>query len=100
MRNHIDFTQFKKELLKDKEVKKEFDRLEPEFSVIKAVLKARIEKGLTQNELAEKVGTKQSAIARLESGSANPSIGFLQKVAEALGADLQINFILNKSQIV
>ncbi len=92
MRKHLDFAQFKREVLKDKEIKKEYEKLAPEFAVINAVLRARIEKGLTQKELAEKVGTKQSAIARLESGKANPSIGFLQKIAKALNFRLQINF--------
>ncbi len=92
MRKHLDFAQFKQELLKDKAVGKEYEKLRPEFEVIKAVLRARIEKGLTQRQLADKVGTKQSAIARLESGQANPSIGFLQKIAKALNFRLQINF--------
>lgn len=91
-RQHLDFKIWLADKLKDPEFKAEYDRQEPEFAVIKAILKARMEKGITQKELAEKVGTKQSAIARLESGNANPSIGFLQKVAGALGTNLQINF--------
>ncbi|OGK17391.1 transcriptional regulator [Candidatus Roizmanbacteria bacterium RIFCSPHIGHO2_01_FULL_39_12b] len=91
-RQHLDFNIWLKDKLKDPEFKAEYDRQEPEFAVIRAILKSRMEKGLTQKQLAEKVGTKQSAIARLESGNANPSIGFLQRVAEALGTNLQINF--------
>ncbi|HJZ24439.1 transcriptional regulator [Candidatus Roizmanbacteria bacterium RIFCSPHIGHO2_02_FULL_37_24] len=91
-KRHLDFNIWLKDKLKDPEFKAEYDRQEPEFAVIRAVLRARMDKGITQKQLAEKVGTKQSAIARLESGKANPSIGFLQKVAEALGTTLQINF--------
>ena len=49
-----------------------------------------LEKGITQNELAKKVGTKQSAIARLEGGNSNPSLSFLEKIALALGYQLKI----------
>lgn len=86
------FEDFKKEAFaKDPELKKAYDALELEFSIIEQVIRKRLEKGLTQKELAEKIGTKQSAIARLESGNANPSIAFLGKVAKALGGKLQIS---------
>ncbi|MDP1974473.1 MAG: helix-turn-helix transcriptional regulator, partial [Alphaproteobacteria bacterium] len=62
-----------------------------EFAVIKMIMKKRIEKGLTQKELAQKIGTKQSAISRLESGVYNPSLSFLQKVGEALDVKLKIS---------
>lgn len=82
----------RKEWLKDSEFKKEYDALELEFSIIEQVIKKRLEKGLTQKQLAEKVGTKQSAIARLEGGNSNPSVAFLSKIAKALGSKLQISF--------
>lgn len=63
-----------------------------EFSIIEQVIKKRLDKGLTQKQLAEKIGTKQSAIARLEAGSINPSVAFLAKVAKALGGKLQVSF--------
>ncbi len=85
-----DWKDFKKELFADPEVKRGYDVLELEFSIISQVLQKRLEKGLTQKQLAEKVGTKQSAIARLESGKANPSVSFLAKVSKALGGKLQI----------
>lgn len=90
MNTHSDFTQFKKQLLNDPATKREYDRLEPEFAIIRALLDARVNEGLTQKQLAEKLGTKQSAIARLESGRANPSIRFLKRVADALGRDFRI----------
>lgn len=91
-RKHLDFDIYLKKVLKDPKIKAEYDKLEPQFAPIEAILEARVKKGITQAQLASKVGTKQSAIARLESGNANPSIGFLQKLAEALGKKLVIKF--------
>ena len=91
-RKFLDFDEFLEVSLKNPKIKAEYDNLEPEFAVIEAVLKARVQKGITQEQLAKKIGTKQSAIARIESGNANPSIGFLQKLAEALGKKLVIQF--------
>ncbi len=84
------YRQLKKELLKDKEIKYAYEKLGPEFAVIEMIIKKRIERGLSQKELARKIGTKQSAISRLESGTYNPSLSFLQKVGEALDAKLKI----------
>lgn len=80
----------KRELLEDKEVKKEYDRLAPRYELISQLIEARNKKGLTQKQLAEKVGTRQSAIARLEGGNVNPSIEFLEKVSSALGRKLTV----------
>ncbi len=85
------YKQLKRELLKDKEIGQVYEKFGPEFAVIEMIIKRRIEKGLTQKELAKKIGTKQSAISRLESGTYNPSLSFLQKVGEALGAKLKIS---------
>lgn len=80
-----------KELLSDPKVKKEYDKLAPRYTVISQLISARLNKGLTQKEIAEKLGTKQSAIARVESGTVNPSLGFLQKFAQVMGYKLQIH---------
>ena len=87
-RKHLDFRVWEKEALKDPEFRAEYDRLQPEF----ALIRARIERGLTQGQLAKKVGTKQSVISRLESGRANPSIAFLKRLAQALNSHLEIRF--------
>lgn len=79
-----------KELLADPAVKREFDKLAPRYALISQVIAARIKKGITQKDLAEKMGTKQSAIARLESGNSNPSISFLEKLARVLGYKLTV----------
>ena len=88
----IDFEDFKrKAFAKDPELKRAYDDLEVEYSIIEQVIQRRLEKGLSQKQLAEKIGTKQSAIARLEGGNTNPSVAFLEKVAKALGGKLQIS---------
>lgn len=84
------YTQVKKFLLKDAVIKREYDELRPEFAIIALLIKMRLRKHLSQRELAERVGTKQSAISRLESGTYNPSLSFLYKVADALDARVRV----------
>ena len=84
------YKQFKKRLLEDKKIKQAYENLAPEFALIEIIIKKRIEKGLTQKELAKKIGTKQSAVSRFESGTYNPSFSFLQKIANALDTRLKI----------
>lgn len=87
--NHNDI---KNLLLSDSEIREEYDRLDPIYELTREIIRLRIEKGLTQKQLAELVGTKQSSISRLENGSYNPSIEFLAKVAHALGKEVHITF--------
>lgn len=86
------YSDFKAEMLRNPNVKAEYDALAPEYELISQLIRARQEKHLTQKELAEKVGTKQASIARLESGNYNPTFNFLQKIATAL--DKKISFSL------
>ena len=81
---------FRDELLLDDETKEEYERLEPEFTIIREIMRYRIENDITQKELAELVGTKQSNISRFENGSYNPSLKFLKKIAEGLGKKLVV----------
>ena len=81
----------KKEFLKDPATYKEYKSLEPEYKIISQMIKIRIEQGLTQKELADKIGTRQSNISRLESGEYNPSLEFLKKVAIGLNKELIIS---------
>jgi len=83
----------KEQILKSLDVKTEYDNLNVIYSLKKEIIRLRLEQGLSQNDLAKKVGTKQSSISRLESGDYNPSIDFLRKVANALGKDIEIRFI-------
>ncbi|MBT3689978.1 helix-turn-helix transcriptional regulator [bacterium] len=85
------YTNFKKEILKDKVVKNAYNNLEPEFIIIQKIIEKRIKSGLTQAQLAKKVGTKQSAISRFEQGSYNPTISFLNKITKALDVKLNIS---------
>lgn len=92
-RGHLDFEKFKKESLKNPKIRGEYYCLQPEFALVRAILRARREKGLTQKELAERIGSKQAVISRLESGKANPSLGFIKRLAQALDACLEIRLI-------
>ena len=87
--------QFKARALARTDVKKAYDELAEEFAFLDEVLKARTELGLTQAEVAARVGTTQSAIARLESAESNhsPSIATLQKYAKALGYKVEIRLV-------
>lgn len=85
------YAQLKKELLRDRKIRLAYENFGPEFSVVAMIIKRRITRGLTQRELAKRVGTRQSAISRLESGSYNPSLSFLQKVSKALDARLEFS---------
>ena len=87
------FNDFLNEQLKDPEFKKEYDALEPEFSIIQAIIDARKNSGMTQKDLAEKTGITQGDISRLENGSANPSLKTLQRLAEGMGMTLKIEFV-------
>lgn len=84
------FTKLKSEALKDPKVKEVYDSLELEFSIIRQILDKRLKKGISQKDLAKKIGTGQSAISRLESGRYNPSLSFLKKISEALGSKLEV----------
>jgi transcriptional regulator with XRE-family HTH domain len=82
----------KKKLLKDPEVRREYDALEEEFALAAAVAKARVRAGLSQAELAQRMMTTQSTIARLESGRGRPSTRTLDRFAKATGHRLKISF--------
>ena len=86
---HIDV---KKQILQSPEVRAEYDKLKILYDIKREIIKLRLDQGLSQKELADKVGIKQSAISRLESGEYNPSVEFLSKVANALGKELEVKF--------
>ncbi len=86
-----DVGDFVQELLKDPKVKVEFDRLGPRYGLIHQVLEARIKKKMSQKELAQKMGTKQSAIARFESGNINPTLLFIERLSRAIKTPLTIS---------
>ena len=82
--------EIKKTILKDAEVKKIYDELEVEYQIFSDVVRLRNKNKITQKELAKKIGTTQSALSRFEMGNTNPSLGFLKKMASALGTKLTV----------
>ena len=82
----------KARLLKDPQVRKHYDALEEEFALMETVAKARARSGLSQAELAKRMKTTQSTIARLESGRGRPSTRTLARFAKATGHRLKIGF--------
>ena len=87
------YSDFLTEQLKDPALKAEYDALEPEFSVIQAMIDARKASGLTQQQLAEKTGIAQADISKLENGSANPSLRTLRRLAAGMGMQLKLEFV-------
>lgn len=87
--------ELKNRALSRAEVKAEYDKLAEEFALLDAFLKARAAAGITQAEVAERIGTTQSAVARLESGRGkhSPSLATLQKYAHALGCRLELRLV-------
>lgn len=88
-----EFHEFLEEQLKDPELKEEFDNLQPEFDVIRAMIDARMSQNLTQKELAERTGINQADISKLENGTRNPSLKLLKRLAEGMGMTLKLEFI-------
>ncbi|WP_349688109.1 MULTISPECIES: helix-turn-helix domain-containing protein [Acidaminococcus] len=88
-----DFDKYLKEQIKNPTFKKEWDKSEMEYQLMMMVLKARSEQKLTQSELAQRTGIRQSNISRIEKGQAMPSIATLCKIAHGLGKKLEIKFV-------
>ena len=91
-----DLQKLKNELMADPEFRKEYEALQPEMNIKRAILDARIQAGLTQTQLSEKSGISQADICRLEKGTRNPSIALLQRLAAATDSTLRIEFVPNK----
>jgi predicted transcriptional regulator len=83
----------KKKILQNEEVWQELKNNEAEYKIIEEIITARQEKNLTQKDLAKLVGTQQSNISRLESGNYNPTLEFLNKIARAIGKELEIRIV-------
>lgn len=90
MPNMKTLKQFKKDALKKEGVKKAYDSLQPELEIIRALALSRTKKGVSQRQLAAKIGITQSALARFESGQINPTLSFLRKVVDGLGLRLSV----------
>lgn len=87
----MNWKEHKKKLLKDPGFKEEYQTLEQEYRLASDLIRLRLAKGLTQEQLAKLINTKQESIARLESGNSLPSLSTVKKVADALDAELEIH---------
>lgn len=92
MRKYIPVEELAREWRKDPEYIAAYDALEEEFALASALIHARAEADMTQEQVAEAMGTTQAAIARLESGRTMPSTRTLKRFAEATGTRLRISF--------
>ena len=88
-----EFQDLLQEQLKDSEFKKEWDDIQPEMDVVRAMIDARIEHNLTQKELAARTGIDQADISKLENGTRNPSLKLLKRLAHGMGMQLKIEFV-------
>ncbi len=88
-----DLQELTKELMSDEEFRAEYEALQPEMDITRAMLDARIRAGLTQTELSIKSGISQADISRLENGTRNPSLSLLKRLAEAMNTTLKIEFV-------
>ncbi len=91
-----DLQELTDELMQDPEFVKEYEAIQPEVNITRAILDARINAGMTQMELSQKSGISQADISRLEKGTRNPSLNLLKRLAEAMDSTLSIEFIPNK----
>lgn len=89
MSKNVTFEEWEAKLLSTPGFQKVAEELEPGYQVARL----RMQRGLTQKQLADLLGTKQSSIARLESGNSEPSLSFLRRVVQALGAKLEVKII-------
>lgn len=85
-----DLTKLKKKLLKNEEFRRLYEQPDPEMEIARSLIEARMKRGLTQEQLAKKVGTKQPSISKIEGGKGGFSWKFLKKIAKALDAQLSV----------
>jgi len=89
----VSLESLKTDLMQDAEFAAEYEKLRPRYEIISQIIETRKEKNMTQADLAKKIGTQKSNISRLESGSYNPSLDFLIKVAQGLGKELKVRLM-------
>ena len=85
--------------MENENFRKEYEDIQPEMDIIRAIVKARKEQQITQAELAARTGINQGDISRLERGTRNPSLNMLKKLASGLGLQLKIEFLPKSPQI-
>lgn len=88
-----DFRKHLERSLQDEGFAQEWEEQSAERDVMRQIVEARMEEGLTQQELAERCGMRASNLCRLENGNGNPSVATLEKIARGLGRKLEISFV-------
>ena len=88
-----DLHRYLNEHMKDPEFAAEYEALQQEYEAIRAIIGARIESHMTQKELAEKTGIRQSNISRIENGTSSPTVETLARIAAGMGKRLKIDFV-------
>lgn len=89
---NITWREYRKKLVRNPEVRKELIKIEPEYQLARSLIAARIKKKMTQADIARRAKTNQASVSRLETGSARPSMPFLERIAAAIGARLMVRF--------
>lgn len=84
------FSKIRAKWMTDPEYRKIHEESAFEFEILKAIIIARARQKLSQRDLAEKIGVKQSALARFESGRTNPTLSFIKKVVSGLGLSVSV----------
>ena len=87
------FNDMLNEQLQDEKFRKEYEAIQPEMDVIRAIVEARNSQNLTQKELAERTGINQADISKIENGTRNPSLNLLKRLADGMGMTLKIEFV-------
>ena len=85
--------ELKAEQMKNPEIAKAYEEIQPEMNVVRAIIDARTFRNMTQKELSLRSGIAQTEISRLERGTRNPSIKLLQRLAEGMDMVLQVTFV-------
>ncbi|MCR5800807.1 MAG: helix-turn-helix domain-containing protein [Lachnospiraceae bacterium] len=88
----LSYRQVIKGKMKDESFRKEWESLEPEMQLVKAMLTAREEQGISQRQLSERTGITQADICKVEKGEANPTLNTMKRIADGLGMRLELNF--------
>ena len=81
------------DLMQDPQFREEYEKIQPEMDIKRALMQARIQSGMTQVQLSEASGISQADISRLENGTRNPNLGLLKRLADAMNTTLKIEFV-------
>jgi ribosome-binding protein aMBF1 (putative translation factor) len=87
-----------KKWMKDPKYRREYEALEEEFALVRALIGARARAGLTQEQVAQRMKTTQAVVARIEGGGSKPSTRTLERYAHATGSRLRISFEPERSR--